>query len=71
MTQYFEVHRGGCMVLEPSEETTHVKMRIATNDLQHYAVHYQEADEKLGNGAVIIPLDHVTNDYDFGFQFDF
>ena len=45
MTQYFEVHRGGCMVLEPSEETTHVKMRIATNDLQHYAVHYQEADE--------------------------
>ena len=71
MTQYFEVHRGGCMVLEPLEETTHVKMRIATNDLQHYAVHYQEADEKLGNGAVIIPLDHVTNDYDFGFQFDF
>ena len=71
MQQYFEVHRGGCMVLEPKEETTHVKMRIATNDLQHYAVYYQEAEEQYGNGAVVIPLDHVANDYDFGFQFDF
>ena len=71
MQQYFEVHRGGCMVLEPSEETTHVKMRTVTNDMQHYAVYYQEADAEVGNSRVTIPLDHITNDYDFGFQYDF
>ena len=71
MQQYFEVHRGGCMVLEPLEETTHVKMRTVTNDMQHYAVYYQEADAEVGNSRVTIPLDHITNDYDFGFQYDF
>ena len=71
MTQYFEVHRGGCLVSAPKKETTHVKMRVTTNDLQQYSVYYQEAGEEYGNGVVVIPLDHVANDYDYGFQFNF
>ena len=69
ITQYFEVSRGFCIAIANTDkDLLHVKMKVTTDEAQLYYVYYQEAED---NFTVEIPVDHVMNDYDFGFQFSF
>jgi len=69
ITQYFEVVRGFCIAtVNTDKDLLHVNMKVTTDEAQLYYVYYQEAEN---NHTVNIPVDHVMNDYDFGFQFSF
>jgi len=69
ITQYFEVSRGFCIAtVNTDKDLLHVNMKVTTDEAQLYYVYYQEAEN---NHTVNIPVDHIMNDYDFGFQFSF
>lgn len=67
ITQYFEVQRGFC-VFTPSTDRNllHVKGKVVTDEAQMYYVYYQQAED---NHTIHIPVDHILNDYDWGFQY--
>ena len=69
MTQYFEEQRGFCVAVETTDkDLLHVKYKITTEELQLYYVYFQEAEH---NNTIKIPVDHIMNDYDWGFQYSF
>lgn len=67
--QYFEMQRGNCIAVPNTDENIlHTKLKVLTNEAQLYYVYYQEVEN---NDTIIIPQDHIINDYDFGFQYSF
>lgn len=69
ITQYFEVQRGFCVVTENTDNNLlHVQYKVTTDELNLYYVYAQLSED---NYTVQIPVDHLLNNYDFGFQFSF
>ena len=69
ITQYFEVQRGFCVVTKNTDRNLiHVQYKVTTDNLN---LHYVYAQQATDNSVVQIPVDHIMNNYDFGFQFSF
>jgi|DEB0MinimDraft_10_1074344.scaffolds.fasta_scaffold01819_15 hypothetical protein len=69
ITQYFETQRGFCVATQNTDKNLiHVKTKVVTDEAQIYYVYYQEGKN---SSEIEIPVDHIMNDYDYGFQFSF